>query len=187
MLGPDADLNILFIAAPNITVQKLVLDGNGAKRMRFNPNTGQPFNWPCGLVQAGLIDGYVRPVGSDTLQDIESRNGIEDGLGIDAPSFTVRGVYVHDNGGYAVNPAYKGDAGAPGIELTGGGANQTAIRQHRCGQYRGHRRWGPGRPELMSNTTWWPIIARKALFWASDLHRPRVSHRIRISSCRTTG
>jgi uncharacterized protein (TIGR03437 family) len=127
MLGPAADMTILFLAAANITVQKLVFDGNGAKRIRFDPNTSQPFNWPCGLVVGGLIDGYASPVGADTLQDIESRNAIEDGMGMNAPGFTVRGVYSHDNGGYAVNPAYTNADGANAISLTGGQTNQTAM------------------------------------------------------------
>lgn len=136
MLGPNAGMAIVFVAAPNVTVQKLVFDGNGAKRLRIDPNTGQPFSWPCGLVVGALVVGYGPSVGNDTFQDIESRNGIEDGMGMDAPNFTVRRVYTHDNGGFGVSHAYGESAGGAAISLSGG-ANQTVIDNIAVGNTQG--------------------------------------------------
>lgn len=125
-LANRVKMRIISILGPNTLIEKLVLDGNGANRVQIDPATGQPFSWPCGLVVGALLSGNAAPIGNVTVRDIESRNGIEDGLGVAAtPSFTVQSVYVHDNGGYGVNPAYKNLAGAASISLSGG-PNQVA-------------------------------------------------------------
>ncbi len=125
MLASNVKLDIIFIAAPNTTIEKLVLDGNGAQRIRIDPSSGQPYSYPCGLVVAGLINGHSPATGTDVIVDVESRNAIEDGMGMfETPNFTVESVYVHNNGGYGINPTYGNAAGGSAISFSGG-ANQT--------------------------------------------------------------
>lgn len=119
MLGPTAKMVIVHIAASGVTLNKLVFDGNGAKRVQIDPSTGLPYNWPCGLVVSGLIDGG--PVTNVTFRDDEMRNAIEDGGGLgQSPNFTVDHVYVHNVGGYGINSAYMYAAGGSAISLSGG-------------------------------------------------------------------
>lgn len=125
-LAGTVKMRIITITAPNTTIEKLVLDGNGAQRVRIDPITGLPFGWPCGLVVDTLLGGNAGPVGNILIRDIESRNGIEDGIGLAATAnFTVQNAYIHNNGGYGINPAYIESAGGIGIALSGG-ANQIA-------------------------------------------------------------
>src|SRR5262249_10981021 len=75
-LPGTAKMRILTWVQPGLLLEKLVLDGNGALRVRFDPN-GRPYSWPCGLVVDGLVAGFTT-VGGSTVQDVEARNGIED-------------------------------------------------------------------------------------------------------------
>jgi uncharacterized protein (TIGR03437 family) len=119
-------MRIISILGPYTMIEKLVLDGNGVNRVQIDPSTGLPYQWPCGLVVGGLLDGNAAPIGNVTIRDIESRNSIEDGMDLAAtPDFTVESVYVHNIGGYGINRAYKDGAGSASISLSGG-TNQTA-------------------------------------------------------------
>jgi uncharacterized protein (TIGR03437 family) len=125
MLAGNAKLRIIGWTAPNVHIEKLVFDGNGAQRLRIDPTTGQPYSWPCGLIVDALLSGNS-PSGGTTIRDVESRNGIEDGVGMfESPGFTVDSVYSHHNGGVAFDPTAGSAAGGIGISLAGG-ANQTA-------------------------------------------------------------
>jgi uncharacterized protein (TIGR03437 family) len=136
MLAANAKMRIIGWTAPNVLIQKLVLDGNGARRLQIDPSTGQPYSWPCGLIVDALLSGY-NPSGGATIQDVESRNGIEDGMGMFiSPNFTVNSVYSHHNGGVAFNPTVGGAAGGIGISLAGG-ANQTATNNIVIGNLHG--------------------------------------------------
>jgi uncharacterized protein (TIGR03437 family) len=122
-LGPNSKLEMLhFESAVGTLVEKLVFDGNGARRLRRDPATGQYYSWPCGLVVAGLVVGDVRNTGQCTVRDVEVRNGIEDGVGMWlSPDFTVENAYIHDNGGAAhADDAGSQAAGALGIAFSGG-------------------------------------------------------------------
>jgi uncharacterized protein (TIGR03437 family) len=124
-LASNAKMRILAWVQPGLLVEKLVFDGNGAQRVRLDSN-GNPYSWPCGLVVDGLLAGTTSE-GTTTIQDVEARNAIEDGMGMfQSPNFLVKGVYVHDNGGYGVNPAFRTQAGAAAISLSGG-TSQTAT------------------------------------------------------------
>lgn len=119
-LGSNAKMSIIDMLAPNTLIQKLVFDGNGSQRIRIDPTTGNPYSWPCGLIVGALIQGSTSS-GGNTISDIESRNGIEDGMGMwMTPNFTVKNVYSHNNGGYGINPSYKDAAGGTGISFSGG-------------------------------------------------------------------
>ena len=125
-IGPSAKVAIVNLSAPYALLRKLVFDGNGASRLRRDPGTGQILNYPCGLVVAGLINGFEPTVGNCTIDDVELRNAIEDGAGMfDSPNFTVQNSYIHDNGGIAHDPAAGQADGAQAISLSGG-ANATA-------------------------------------------------------------
>ena len=125
-LAGNVKMRIITIVAPNTTIEKLVLDGNAANRNRMDPATGQPYNWPCALVVDALLGGNAAPTGNVTIRDVEARNGIEDGLGLSAtPNFTTQNVYVHNVGGYGLNPLYQEAAGGLSIALSGG-AHPTA-------------------------------------------------------------
>ena len=100
MLGPEAKLAIAFIAAPNVLIEKLVFDGNAANRVRRDPSTGLMLSYPCGLIVGALIEGDERTVGKGTVQDVEIRNSLEDGVGMFlSPNFLVQSSYIHDIGG----------------------------------------------------------------------------------------
>jgi parallel beta-helix repeat protein len=106
-LMPQTKLRILSVA-PNASragAANLVFDGNKANRLS-TPNVG----WPCGYVVDTLIINWLNA--SASYSNIESRNGIEDGLGCwHCSSLKITASSFHDNG-----TLY---AGGSGVSITG--------------------------------------------------------------------
>lgn len=110
-LMPHAKMRALIVTASNVTVDGIVIDGNKSQR---DSGTG----WPSGDVVDALSGAFresgASPITSITMQNCETRNGIEDGIGMwDIDTATVSNCYSHDNG----TPA----AGGSGISLAGSG------------------------------------------------------------------
>lgn len=123
-LGPAAKLQMVDLIGSNESVRKLVVDGNGAARIRIDPSTGHAYGWPCGLVVATLI--AVGPLNTPSriannalIQDVEARYALEDGAsGFLASGMVLDRIYAHDNGGVAFG--YPLDSGASAVEVAGG-------------------------------------------------------------------
>lgn len=104
-LMPHAKMRIIGITGSYTTVDGIVFDGNKSSR---NEGTG----WPSGDVVDGMVVGG-QLANHITIQNCESRNGLEDGIGFwMSNDATVKNCYSHDNGTKA--------AGSSGISLSGG-------------------------------------------------------------------
>jgi hypothetical protein len=124
MLGAGQKMRIITIvgtgstALNNITIDNLVVDGNKANR------TAAP--WPCGDTVDAMISGWE--VNGLSINSIEARNGLEDGMGcwfcnrggpnkgVDVSSnFVVSNTYSHDNGTFALMNGSNVNIGGTGI------------------------------------------------------------------------
>ena len=114
-------LGIGYLLADSFLIEKIVFDGNAAQRFQRNPATGVSYDWPEGLIVAGLFAGSAPGTGSKVIRDCEARFALEDGFGVlPGPGFTVQSSYIHDNGAFAFDPASQGHSGGTGISLNGG-------------------------------------------------------------------
>lgn len=103
-LMPHAKMRAIAATANNVTIDSVVVDGNKLQR---DSGTG----WPGGDVVDGLVTGFH--VTNMVVQNCETRNGIEDGIGFwKSDDATVQNCYSHDNG--------TSQAGGAGISLSGG-------------------------------------------------------------------
>lgn len=103
-LAPGVKMRTISITASNVTIKDLVIDGNKNQRDGSVP-------WPGGDVVDALLYGNANAV-NITIENVESRNGVEDGIGFwKSRNVTVENSYSHDNG----TPT----AGGAGISLSG--------------------------------------------------------------------
>jgi len=92
MLQPAVKMRAISVAssAANVTISNLVIDGNKANRNASN-------GWPNGDVVDTLLIGWV--ASGMTISSVESRNGIEDGVGCwQCDQVTYANLHNHDNG-----------------------------------------------------------------------------------------
>lgn len=83
-------LRILSASGNGFKINNLIFDGN-------KPNRDEGTGWPT----ADVVDALVIQWMNNDVQvsNVESRNGIEDGIGCwQCQNFTVKGSYLHDNG-----------------------------------------------------------------------------------------
>jgi parallel beta-helix repeat protein len=114
-LMPQTKLRILSVASTSTGsgAKNLIFDGNKANRVS-TPNVG----WPCGYVVDTLIINWLNA--SPSYTSVESRNGMEDGLGCwHCSSLSVTGSSLHDNG-----TLY---AGGSGVSITGRNATVSST------------------------------------------------------------
>jgi parallel beta-helix repeat protein len=103
-LAPNTKMRAVSITSSNVTIKDLVIDGNKNQRDGSVP-------WPNGDVVDALL--YASSTASDiTIENVEVKNGIEDGIGFwKASNVLAQNNYSHDNG--------TPQAGGAGISLSG--------------------------------------------------------------------
>lgn len=103
-LAPNTKMRAISITSNNVTIKNLVIDGN-----KENRNGSVP--WPSGDVVDALLYGSQTAT-NVTIENVEVRNGIEDGIGFwKSENVVVKNSYSHDNGTI--------QAGGAGISLSG--------------------------------------------------------------------
>ncbi len=142
-------LGIGYFLDGNFLVEKMVFDGNNGARFLVDPTTGMPYPWPLGNIVDALWNGSNdnNDSGSKVFRDCEFRNALEDGTG----RGSVQNSYIHNNGGFAVDPSLQNQDG--GVAISINFSNQSATDNVIVGNTNGAPRWNWSQQELRYLTT----------------------------------
>lgn len=117
-LMANKKMRVLCSTGNNNIIEKIVIDGNATQRISRD-SAGKLHSWPDGYIVDGLL--YLFGSNNSIVRNCEVRNGLEDGIGTwQTRNSLIQDCYIHDNGGYALDPVNLFEAGANGIALNAG-------------------------------------------------------------------